>query len=287
MDWRLLAAVSAATGSFCFVAFGAYVVFTHDAAPQRAAAPAPMLLSEYRFPVAAPPSLLSVQPATPGSFAPSQAAPSPFAPSPFAPSVFASSPSASQSNGAPPALYPSAPAGEARVGTITSGAAVASGHTGASGVSVNPPRQEPHVAGHKMAAVTPFDAATRREPPPRPVVEVKKSSVVPELHTAPPAARYRGVLTSAEIVRVKSNLHLTADQERAWPPVEGALAEMGRQQLALIRRGQEPRISPSEWPPGRLYAVAGPLLQSLRPDQKEVVRRLCRSLGFEGVASMI
>ena len=59
------------------------------------------------------------------------------------------------------------------------------------------------------------------------------------------------------------------------------------QQIALIRHGQEPRISPNEWPPGRLYAAAGALLQTLRPDQKETVRRLCRSLGFESVASML
>lgn len=259
MDWRLIAAVSATAGSFCFAAFGAYVVFTHYPAPQRAAAAAPMRLSEYRFPAATPPSLLSVQPATPDSFAPNQAEQSIFASSPFAP----------QSNAAPP------------------GAAVASGPTGASGSSVNPARQQPRVAGGKMAALTPFDAAPRPEPPPRPLVEVKKSSVVPELHTAPPAARYRGVLTSTEIGRIKSNLRLTPDQERAWPPVEAALAEMGRQQIALIRRGQEPRISPNDWPPGRLYAIAGPLLQNLRPDQKEAVRRLCHSLGFEAVASMI
>lgn len=243
------------------------MVFTHNPAPQRAAAPTPMLLSEYRFPVTTTPSLVSVQPADP----------SPFAPSPFAP----------QGNAASPAAYPPPLTAEGGMGAVTSGAAVASGRIGASAPPVHPPRQGPHGAGYKTAALTPFDAAPRSEPPPRPIVEMKKSSVVPELHTAVPAARYRGVLTSAEIVRIKSNMRLTPDQERAWPPVEAALAEMGRQQIALIRRGQEPRISPNDWPPGRLYAAAGPLLQSLRPDQKEVVRRLCRSLGFDGVASMI
>jgi hypothetical protein len=119
------------------------------------------------------------------------------------------------------------------------------------------------------------------------MVEVRKSSVAPELHTALPTSRYRGVLTSAEIARIKYSLRLAPDQERAWPPVEAALAEMGREQMALIRRGQEPRISPNDWPPGRLYSAAGPLLQTLRPDQKETVRRLCRSLGFESVASML
>jgi hypothetical protein len=273
MDWRLIAAVSAAAGSFCLVAVGAYVVLTNNPAPQRTLAPAPMLLSEYRFPVTTTPSLMNVQPTFPSPFA------SPSA-SPFAP----------QNNS--PSSTPAVPLG----------AAVAPAGVGASAPPLNPPRvaeepkkssqarserkQEPRV-GYQTATVTPFDAGTRPEPPPRPVLEVKKSSVVPELNTALPTSRYRGVLTLAEIVRIKHNLRLTPDQELAWPSVEAALAEMGRQQIALIRRGQEPRISQNDWPPARLYAVAGPLLQTLRPDQKEAVRRLCRSLGFEGVASMI
>jgi len=276
MDWRLIAAVSAAAGSFCFVAVGAYVVLSHSPAPQQTFAPAPMLLSEYRFPAATTPALMSVQPTSPSPFAPN-----PFAPSPFAPA----------GNSAP--LIPAA----------TSGAAVAPGRLGASGSSGDPPRaaedfnkssqgrsepkQGPRTAGYKTAALTPYDAAPRPEPPPRPVVEVRKSSVVPELHTALPTSHYRGVLTSAEIARIKYSLRLSPDQERAWPSVEAALAEMGRQQIALIRHGQEPRISQSEWPPGRLYSVAGPLLRTLRPDQKDAVRRLCRSLGFESVASML
>src|SRR5215471_13475753 len=70
MDWRFIAAVSAAAGSFCLVAIGAYVVLTHNPAPQRAFAPAPVLVSEYRFAATATPSLLSMQPAPPSVFAP-------------------------------------------------------------------------------------------------------------------------------------------------------------------------------------------------------------------------
>jgi hypothetical protein len=141
--------------------------------------------------------------------------------------------------------------------------------------------------GPKMASLTPAAVAPRHEPPPRPVVEVKRPTIVPELHAAPPAARYPGVLTSAEIARIHRDLRLSPDQEPRWPPVEGALREMGSQQILLIRHGQQPIISPNDWPPQRLYSVAGPLLMSLRPDQKEQVRRLCRSLGFEAVASML
>src|SRR5262245_15783489 len=104
MDWRLIAAVSAVAGSFCFVAVGAYVVFTHNPAPQRASVPAPMLLSEYRFPAAATSaSLVSVQPTSPSLFA-------------------------SQGNSTP--LTPA----------VTSGAAVATGRPGAPAASTNPPR---------------------------------------------------------------------------------------------------------------------------------------------------
>jgi hypothetical protein len=232
MDWRLIAAVSGAAGSFCFLVIGAYVVFTHDPLPRRTAAPAPMLLSGYRFAITTTPSLISMRPPSPVGSDPSAQGPL---------------------QESPPATSPFAPQGSAAL------------------PSSDPP----------PPAVEDIDGPHGAAPPP--VIEVKKSSAAPELH----AARYRGVLTSAEIVRVKSRLRLTPEQERTWPPVEAALAEMGRQQIALIRHGQQPRISPSDWPPDRLYAAAGPLLQTLRPDQKEAVRRLCRSLGFEGVASMI
>lgn len=240
MDWRLIAAISAAAG--CFVAVGAYGVFTHDPAPRQTAAPVPMLLSEYRFAVTTTPSPVRAQPRR--RFGPDSSAQSPFAP---------------QGSDTVPSSAPPSLAVEAQVGGVTTEAAVDFERIRASAPAGNAVRHRPHGG-----------------PP-----AVEKSPAFPELHTS----RYRGVLTAAGIVRVKSRSRLTPDQERARPPVEAALAKMGRQQIALIRRGQEPHISEGDWPPGR--AVAGPLLQTLRPDQMEAVRTLCRSLGCESVASMI
>ena len=319
MDWRLIAALSAAFGSFCLVAVGTYVVVTASPTQPRTYAPPPSLLSVGRpgtvaslapnpapfaprpapnsgRPAADPgpgrahsatvPSLaLSPAPApslvnTPSAFAPNpveEVAPSPFAPSPFAPN-YALPPE-------PPAVTPT---------TVGAG--------GPPALDLARPAEPPkpslvrhevkreHAAaptGPKLASLTPGDVAPRHEPPPRPVVEVKKPTIVPEIHAAPPAARYQGVLTAAEIARIHRDLRLTPEQESRWPPVQAALGEMGRQQILLIRQGQEPRISPNDWPPQRLYSVAGPLLMTLRPDQKDQVRRLCRSLGFEAVASML
>ena len=268
MDWRLIAALSAAGGSFCVVAAGAYAVLTANPAPQRKSAPAPVLLSEFRFPAATAPARGSLQASPLSPFAPESA------PALLAPVVATDSAVVSgrgRTSGVASAGNP------ARLADDPSKAANARSE----------PKREPRVAGNKTASLTPFDVGARPEPPPRPVVEVKKSTLVPEISTAIPTARYHGVLTSSEVARIRHNLRLTPDQEPAWRPVESALAEMGRQQIAQLRHGQEPRISQSEWPPGRLYSIAGPLLQTLRPDQKETVRRLCRSLGFDNVASML
>jgi hypothetical protein len=324
MDWRLIAALSAAGGSFCLVAVGAYVVVTASPTQPRTYAPPPSLLSVGRpgnsgsggtvasltpnatpsafaprpapnagRPVANPgpgrvqPASLALSPAptpslvnAPSTFAPNsveEVAPSPFAPSPFAPNY---------------ALPPEPPVTPTTVGVGSSPPALDLARP------QEPPKpslvrhevKREHVAaptGPKLASLTPGDVAPRHEPPPRPVVEVKKPTIMPEIHAAPPAARYQGVLTSTEVARIHRDLRLTPEQESRWPPVQAALGEMGRQQIQLIRQGQEPRISPNDWPPQRLYSVAGPLLMTLRPDQKDQVRRLCRSLGFEAVASML
>src|SRR5258708_4954175 len=122
MDWRLIAAVSAAAGSFCFVAVGAYVVLSHSPAPQQTFASAPMLLSENRFPVAATPSLLSSQPASPSLFAPGLFAPSPFAPQGSSVSTAVTSGGgagrgrrgARWGTGPPPSRHPTPPLGRSR-----------------------------------------------------------------------------------------------------------------------------------------------------------------------------
>jgi hypothetical protein len=264
MDWRLIAAVAAAACSLGVVAVGARAVLTASAPPPpQKIASVPALTAADRARAAAAPSLtpppspqLSPPPAFPAGAPSGQTARSPFA----APedSVFSPGPPGAY---APLAIPPLVADQSLRQ------------------------RPEPRAGGYKTAALRPREDVS--EPPARPIIETKKPSVVPELQTALPAPHYRGVLTTAEISRIRHNLRLTPEQEPAWPRVEAALAEMGRQQIALIRQGLEPRIPPNDWPPGRLYAVAGPLLQTLRPDQKETVRKVCRSLGFESVASML
>jgi hypothetical protein len=277
MDWRLIAALSSAGGSFCLVAIAAYAVFSANPGgppPGRFAA-APMLLSEQRPASAAgAPVLVSTLGSSTGSSTQSSVMLPPSAPSPFAARVPDTVPSMVGASGAVPAA--DSPVIAHRDRAKPSRPLVPNAE----------PEHEPRPPPRKLASLTPADAAIQPPPGPRPIIEVHKP-FVPEINVALPGTRYEGVLTTAEILRIKHNLRLTPDQEANWPPVAAALGEMGRQQIALVRRGLEPRISPADWPPQRLYGVAGPLLTSLRPDQKEQVRRLCRLLGFNSVASML
>ncbi len=276
MDWRLVGALSSLGGSLCLVGFGAYAVMTTNSAQPRRIAPLAALVSERSR---ANVSLVNVE----GSAAVS----SPFAasasgrpPLPALVPAVADVPSPFANTVAPaPPVGDSEVDGRSDTGRTSAGSAKSN--------AVVAPLHQRHVRRDDVvvSSLTPADGG-RHSDQPRPVVEVKKS-FVPEIHAAVPMARYSGVLTSAEIARIKHSLRLTPDQEPSWPPVAAALAEMGRQQIAQIRQGQEPRISPEVWPPQRLFSIAGPFIQVLRPEQKEQVRRLCRSMGFESVASLM
>lgn len=149
----------------------------------------------------------------------------------------------------------------------------------------------------RLASLTPPDADTgSRQPTAAPPVRVatapspaKSQPDTPsgDIRVSPLKPDMTGVLTPGAIARIKVNLKLSPDQELLWPPVQSALAEMGRQQMALAMRGQKPEISQADWPPQKLYFIAGPLIRSLRPEQKDQVRNLCRSMGFVAVASML
>jgi hypothetical protein len=97
--------------------------------------------------------------------------------------------------------------------------------------------------------------------------------------------RYAHVLTSQKISELRSMLHLLSDQRLLWPPVAAALREIGRAQIAQIKRGEHPEVDSKLMM--RLYWAAQPLLASLHPQQKEKVRALARSLGYANVASML
>jgi hypothetical protein len=98
--------------------------------------------------------------------------------------------------------------------------------------------------------------------------------------------REAGGLTVAQVARIKANLRLTPDQEEYWRPVEQALLEIARD-MASQKAGGRNRIAISAEVSQRLYWTAGPLIMSLRDDQRREARNLARSMGLEKVASLI
>jgi hypothetical protein len=102
----------------------------------------------------------------------------------------------------------------------------------------------------------------------------------------PPRLEKDGTLTVEQIARIKANLHLTPEQEQHWPPVEAELRAIAHQ-MAADKAAGKPKVTFTADTAQRLYWAAGPLIMSLRDDQKQEVRRLARLMGLAQVASLI
>lgn len=142
-------------------------------------------------------------------------------------------------------------------------------------------------------AVPPVQTASREMPRAKVVTAPPPAAMPPA--APPPVPRLRRpqepradtVLTAAEIRRIKLSLRLTRDQEPYWFPVEQMLLEIGTQQAALVRAGQNPGDAFGIGAAMRMSSVARPLLDVLREDQKVQVRERARAMGFGSVASSI
>jgi hypothetical protein len=136
------------------------------------------------------------------------------------------------------------------------------------------------------------------EPAVRGVVTAAYQAPSARVETAPPAAqpvpqarklvdiKEPGGFTAAQVARIKANLRLTPDQQEYWRPVEQVLLEIVRDTASQKATGRS-RITISAEASQRLYWAAGPLLMSLREDQRREARSLARSMGLEKVASLI
>ena len=152
-------------------------------------------------------------------------------------------------------------------------------------------------SGPALAAIVP----TAPQRPPRrealhPIVAMPTRALPDTRPSSPPTVplirprpepRNEGLLTPATISQFRLSLRLTPDQEPYWLPVQQALNEIGAQQAAMIRAGQDPKEAFGIGAAMRIYSVARPLLDVLREDQKARVRAQARSMGFTSVASQI
>ncbi len=94
-------------------------------------------------------------------------------------------------------------------------------------------------------------------------------------------------LTAAQIARIKAALNLSPEQEKHWRPVEAGLMDMARRlETARAGNGTGKVVIPAERTQ-QLYLTAGPLVLSLREEQKRDARNLACSLGFATLAALI
>lgn len=290
MDWRTIAYVaSGATGFAVFVGLGAFSIASLAPSDARLAAPnAPLLTATAPSPP--PPPLAFASPARTAPAAPTLEA-RPAAPRPPAepPQPRAAAPEPAPASTGALRLGPAepAPAASARAARAPrrGSEALLRQHV------EEQPAPEPRPKRlQRPAQRPPTEAFAALSPPPSlPGAGDALAPPRPPPIVARPAPdrRYEGVLTPAEIARMRYALRLTPDQQPYWQPVEVILQEIGAQQIALVRAGRKPDEALSSGVTGRLYWAARPLLGRLREDQKVEVRKRARLMGFESVASMI
>ncbi len=92
-------------------------------------------------------------------------------------------------------------------------------------------------------------------------------------------------LTLAEIARIRSTLNLSPEQEAHWRPVEAALTDIAKR-LAEGRAAGKTVVIPAERTQ-QIYFAAGPLVRSLRDEQKRDARDLACRMGLGAVAALI
>ena len=99
---------------------------------------------------------------------------------------------------------------------------------------------------------------------------------------------------AVDIARVKHAMHLTAEQQLYWPPVEAALRSIARRQAEAQTGGLVHRISRrvvsivlNGNAVRRLASAARPLIATLRDDQKQSAVALAQEMGLGPVLAAL
>lgn len=98
-----------------------------------------------------------------------------------------------------------------------------------------------------------------------------------------------------DIGRIKSVLHLTAEQERYWPPVESALRDLAKKQAhaeqpaGLVRRISHRVVSIvlNSAAVERLAVAARPLIAVLNHEQMQAANGLAQEMGLGPVVAAL
>jgi hypothetical protein len=118
---------------------------------------------------------------------------------------------------------------------------------------------------------------------------------MPEQATAyaDPAAEVSGngkpnrnaIFNDAQIANLRNRLKLTAAQNPYWPPVEQALRALTWHRGSGKSASKTATIDAGSPAVARLRDAAGPLMKSLREEQKREVQMMARLMGLENLAS--
>ncbi len=149
------------------------------------------------------------------------------------------------------------------------------------------PKAPMQVAGVEPAAPSRIAASA---PPPAAARTNEAKQIVAAIHRHV-EERPGFILNDAQIASIKTQLHLTPDQEDMWPAVEAALRNFAYTRAREVRRhgastdAQLASADPNSAEVQGLKSAAIPLLMSFNSEQKDEVRNLAHVMGLDQLAS--
>jgi hypothetical protein len=163
---------------------------------------------------------------------------------------------------------------------------------------------QPQPASPAMTASLPAsEVAPVRAIPVALAVPAKREAKAPVVNAARPAPKAEADTTSrrgsrpgfllndAQIVSIRTRLHLTPDQQSMWPAVEAALRNIAYAKAQVARRHSDDRgtdvaaLDPDSAAVQGLKSAAVPLIMSFSEEQKSEVRSLAHVMGLDKLAS--
>ncbi|MBX6427143.1 MAG: hypothetical protein IRZ09_14605, partial [Variibacter sp.] len=150
-------------------------------------------------------------------------------------------------------------------------------------IAIRPP---PPAARYDPALLSP-EITVVAAPPAPPVAREAPQRPGTPFRCPGKASAASGPPTAAQIAQIEAALRLSPEQEKLWRPVAGALREIARHfenPAADPRRGQA-LLSVERMQ--QIYLMAGPLVMSLREEQKRAARDLACGMGLAAVAALI
>lgn len=131
-----------------------------------------------------------------------------------------------------------------------------------------------------------FSTQPSAAPAPAPQQTAYADPAATDAIAKPAKPNRNAIFNDAQIVNLRDRLKLSTAQKAYWPPVEQALRALTWTRGSGKNASKTATIDTASPEVQRLRDAAGPLMKSLREEQKREVQMMARLMGLEGITSL-